>query len=271
MNGVEEYIMSEKFSELPVYFVGRQKCEPGHSWAHELKDRFLIHYVLSGKGSFSCCGREYELTAGNAFFIGSCRGSYRADIREPWEYAWIAFSGERGRDFLKVLGLTPENPIYRTKNPERIAECFRKITAKRTEENYFQLYAGVLSLMGEMLAESDGEIFTEKPAPDKYVNACCEYVRVNLGRKITAHELCGIAMIEYSYLFRLFKRQLGISPGEYIINHKLEHAKKYLAESDMTVAEVSAAVGYDDSSAFSRLFKRKYGVSPKQYRQMKIT
>lgn len=55
--------------------------------------------------------------------------------------------------------------------------------------------------------------------------------------------------------------------GNYILDVKVEKAKEMLKGADMTVSEVSLAVGYDNFSYFSKLFKDRTGVSPKEYRK----
>ena len=52
---------------LAVYNCGIQKCEEGYSWGPAVRDHYLIHYILSGKGSYETGGQRYELTAGDGF------------------------------------------------------------------------------------------------------------------------------------------------------------------------------------------------------------
>lgn len=54
---------------ISIFYMGSQHCEPGHNYSTGFCDRYLIHYIVSGKGKFKCDGITYNLKAGNAFLI----------------------------------------------------------------------------------------------------------------------------------------------------------------------------------------------------------
>lgn len=79
---------------LAVFNCGLQSCAPNHSWGPGVRDHFLIHFVLSGKGKYVCEGKEYDLKAGDMFLIKPSQVvSYIADENDPWEYYWVGFNG----------------------------------------------------------------------------------------------------------------------------------------------------------------------------------
>jgi AraC-like DNA-binding protein len=74
--------------------------------------------------------------------------------------------------------------------------------------------------------------------------------------------------LEVSYAAKQFKQILGLTPNKYIQYVRHQTAKTYLRNSDMKIAAISHAVGYDDFHYFSRLFKKMEGLSPLQYRKL---
>ncbi|MGR4069994.1 GlxA family transcriptional regulator [Billgrantia sp. C5P2] len=66
---------------------------------------------------------------------------------------------------------------------------------------------------------------------------------------------------------RRFSAATGYTPVEYVQALRIEEAKQMLATDEMGIEEISAAVGYEDSTFFRKLFKRRAGVTPAQYRQ----
>ena len=52
---------------LVVYNAGFQKCPPGYGWGPGVRDHYLLHYVVSGRGSYETGGRTFVLGAGDAF------------------------------------------------------------------------------------------------------------------------------------------------------------------------------------------------------------
>lgn len=99
------------------------------------------------------------------------------------------------------------------------------------------------------------------------VRKVIDYVEEHYGEMITREDLGEAACLNPVYLARIFKTRTGKTMGNYILDVKVEKAKEMLKGADMTVSEVSLAVGYDNFSYFSKLFKDRTGVSPKEYRK----
>lgn len=97
------------------------------------------------------------------------------------------------------------------------------------------------------------------------------FIRKNIGLTINMKDLSKNACMSVSTFYRNFKRELGISPAEFIANEKIKHAKKLLADPHIHINEVSYATGFDDSNYFIRLFKKQEGITPKQYQMMQLS
>lgn len=67
-------------------------------------------------------------------------------------------------------------------------------------------------------------------------------------------------------LMRIFKAEYGTSPIDMVVRERLARAHQMLGETDMKLANVAKAVGYDSVSSFSTLFKKHYGERPGRYR-----
>ena len=75
----------------------------------------------------------------------------------------------------------------------------------------------------------------------------------------------------YDYVRKLFKRELGVTPHQYLADIRLETAAKNLRISEIqgsNISEISHMCGFSDPLYFSRLFKKKFGVSPSQYHEL---
>jgi AraC-like DNA-binding protein len=70
--------------------------------------------------------------------------------------------------------------------------------------------------------------------------------------------------------YRFFKRELGMSPIEYVLNEKIKHAKKLLRNPGIQINEVCYLSGFEDANYFIRLFKKHEGITPKQYQLLYI-
>ena len=83
---------------------------------------------------------------------------------------------------------------------------------------------------------------------------------------ITIADLAEKVYLTPTYICLLFKQETGITINEYIINLRIEYAKKLLEQPQMKLYDVCSAVGYTSPSYFSRLFKKQTGFSPSEYR-----
>ena len=90
----EKYKNSYKVTEkelvsLSVYNVGFQRCDSLYQWGPGIRDHYLIHYIISGKGFYKIGKRTYELQAGDSFLVyPNTEVVYYAAETDPWEYAW---------------------------------------------------------------------------------------------------------------------------------------------------------------------------------------
>jgi AraC-like DNA-binding protein len=94
------------------------------------------------------------------------------------------------------------------------------------------------------------------------------FIKSNIRETIQLKELSDKACMSPTSFYRYFKRELGMSPIEFILNEKIKYAKKLLCNPNLNVSEVSYATGFEDANYFIRLFKKYEGVTPKQYQLM---
>lgn len=93
------------------------------------------------------------------------------------------------------------------------------------------------------------------------------YMNDHLNEHITMKDMSDLCHLSPSYFSRLFSREVGESFINYWNRGKIEHSKKLLRESELSVSQIAAEVGYMDPSHFIQLFKRFEGVTPTVYRQ----
>lgn len=228
--------------------VGHEQCRPLQDW-DEIRSFSLVHYIYSGKGTFTKNGKTYHLSRGDAFVINEGEENYYcSDAENPWHYFWISFSSDSfGGKFFNL-----ESPIFKIKNesiftePIERAEC-GALTREFVIAKLYLLY---------------DEVFNKAPAVSQDIaTEAAIYINQNLAGELTVSGIAEAFGLDRSYFSRCFKKKHGISIKQYIINARMAKASELLKKG-ISVKEAAFLSGYGDPLAFSRMFKKNYGISP---------
>jgi AraC family transcriptional regulator len=92
-----------------------------------------------------------------------------------------------------------------------------------------------------------------------------QYIHAHLEQNLSLTELAVLAQMSCHHFARLFKRSTGVSPHQYVIQCRVERAKKLILQEERSIAEIAHQLGFANQSHLSRHFKRLVGVSPKQW------
>jgi len=98
------------------------------------------------------------------------------------------------------------------------------------------------------------------------VSQTVRYLQEHYRDNVTIDDLVAMLNCSPTHLSRLFKRRIGTSPIHYHIQIRMEHAKKLLLNSDASLKDIAASVGYSDAFYFSRMFKKHTDFSPLHFR-----
>ena len=101
-----------------------------------------------------------------------------------------------------------------------------------------------------------------------YVEYAINYLQANYANA-KINDVAQQIGINRSYLTSIFRKQVGMSPQEYLMQYRMDKAQDLLVESDISVQEIALRVGYENALTFSKIFKSYYGLSPAHYRQQK--
>lgn len=119
------------------------------------------------------------------------------------------------------------------------------------------IFTNKLSTHGGDVAEDDGAVAIQ----------ALRFIEARLFEAIEVKDICKAVGTSPATLLRLFKKELGTSPGRYIKERRLDEAALLLERGDFQVSDICMLIGYDDLSAFTRAFKARFRVAPSGYRE----
>lgn len=94
-----------------------------------------------------------------------------------------------------------------------------------------------------------------------------DYVDAHLGAPLSLNEIAGVACLSPYHFSRCFKHSMGVGPYRYVVVRRIERARRLLTQTEMPLADIAAAVGFDSQSSFTARFRREAGVSPGRLRK----
>ncbi len=253
---------------IELGFSGEYSFPPYQKFGPAIRSCNIIHLVLSGKGYFTAGGITYEIGAGQAFIIYEGeRVEYHADKLTPWSYVWIDFSGEAASALISKTGFSDQNRVTPVMDTEAFLSIFRRLRELATTDAEKLVR---LSVFFELIAEFSKK-FPREDTKDKR-EGVAEIAKRLINANFTSTEcrvekIAEIVDISRSQLYRIFMDKFDASPKAYIDTLRIDLAKRLLAESDMTVSEISYSVGYGEPLYFSTAFRKASGMSPKEFRK----
>lgn len=231
------------------------------------KNSFIVFYTLGGQGMIRQGGQEVMLTRGQALLM-DCRSpqSYgTASGHGHWYHLWAHVDGGGVSLAAETLGLPRLKPVAVALS--RIQPHFDvlfDLLEAETIENTERCGLAVHGLMCELIAAGQHEF---APSGEDPVALVCSHIAAHYAERLTLDELARVATVSPSHLIRLFKRQMGTTPHDYLLRYRISRAKELLAETTLTSAVIAERVGFNSESNFSYRFSQMVGQGPRAYRR----
>ena len=266
--------LRKNLSELEMVQYGTEACAPGHSFGPAVRDHWLIHVVRAGKGRFVAGDREWTLCAGDGFLICPDQITwYGADWEEPWQYAWIGFSGSRATQVLQEAGMDATHPVFHAQEKTLAETLSRFEQAARSAVARDHRFLGALHLFFADLIEEAGcppNSGEKSGRCAAYVKQAEDYLRMNYARAIGIADAAAHVGLDRSYFSEIFKRETGMAPRDFLIGLRMEKARRFMQNPRLSIADIARSVGYEDPLLFSKIFRKHQGLSPSQYKKDRI-
>lgn len=229
----------------------------------------LLLYVCAGTFCLEYEGAYYEAGPGQVVLFDCVKPHHYYAKDDGLEFYYIHLDGPNAHELCAYLNAARGIVIDGENNAQlarELDEMTRLYEAGRTESVF-----AMSSRIYHLLALLDDPLESPRLRKnDDSVNRTVAYIRANVGKKITLHELAQMAGLSDFYFSHLFKEMTGQSPTEFIIFSRIDQAKVLLTTTTLPVSEIANQVGYSKSSNFIQMFQNRVGCSPLQFRHREI-
>lgn len=259
-----------EFTQRGLYWVpcaGRYLCAPNYIVNNRNVEASILMLVDKGRLLVELEGCAPLLVeAGHAvLFDREQRHRYYAD--GSLEMRWLHLAGANTADYVREITAKrgPVWPLASAGLCEKYAEAALKMVEDGTGSEHI-LSCTVHRLFAELMTSGEPAVHSTEIALDRAV----AFIRERWNQPLTLADMAAAAAFSPYYFTRQFKLYKGVSPYEYVLQLRINEAKRLLYTTDDTVDEIAAACGFESSSYFIRQFRRREQITPFQFRKQRF-
>lgn len=264
-------IEDRSFEDLYMKYCGMEECAPNYTYGPAIRDNYLIHFCLAGKGKYHCNNKSYEINKGDVFLIMPGDVTfYQADEDDPWTYAWIGFDGKKAELYLKRCNLGEEGLVSHVGDVDDIRKTVIEILAhyKLSYSNEMYIQGKLFLLLSNLAKFSNIPYNSEGENDNAYVQKAIEYIQNNYQNDVAIQSIADFIGLNRSYLSTLFKKHIKQTPQEFLKHYRLFQAKDFLINTELPINYISYSCGYGSHMSFSKAFRSYFGMGPREYRKI---
>ncbi len=235
-----------------------------YSWSD-----YHILYIVEGTGYATIGGEKYKMSAGNVLIFHPWQlRDYGLHRNKASRSYYIHFNGGACEELMKRLGLDGGSilnvgiSLTLTRLLDDLINEFRL----KNEHYEYMCHSYLLAIL-TLISRKCSDPPRISSETKKRIIEICRYIYENCGSIGAVGELANMTHLSESRFSHLFSKTVGVSPQSYLLRAKIDMSKELLANTDISVGQIAASVGFKDQNYFSRAFRRFVSMSPTEYRR----
>jgi len=249
----------------PYYYMARDEAQMSINENYYNTGIYVLEYVKSGKGYIESEGKIYEVKAGDFYLLTpTAPHCYYSDKEDPFQKLFVNIEGPLVAGLAN--GLRLNNPVHiMHRDISADMEYMHSMLSRDDISESEKLDAVAVRVCSILL------LLKPKPKKSSSRNELAwgirQYINENISGNITLETICEYFYISKSNLISMFQKEFGCTPHKYIMDKRIEAAKRMLQNESLTVAEVARRAGFEGEKYFYSAFKNITMETPGQYRR----
>ena len=268
----EVYFSSPSQTAKKIYFypisAGHFFCVKDYHLVRKNYNSLLITHILDGTFTYIKDGKHTTAHKGDTVIL-DCYKPHEYYTNDRFYSIWAHCAGANSYELFEEIERSDGN-LIKCKDIQHVEKLLFRIFNGIKSDNpptELNLSLDIYKLFAELLNPQSAKSKGENSYED-CVQIVKEYISENLNENLTVGKLAEIVNMSSSHFSRIFKRQTGFSPYDYILISRLNRAKYLLQVSDMTVASIAYETGFNSESNFIFFFTENAGISPGKFRKL---
>lgn len=266
MEELQSFVFEEDKLNTQFYIelAGITYPDPHYQIERKNSSIFCLEYIIEGEGIVYIDNKEYSPKKGDIYILPAGHNQmYYSSPTNPWKKIWMNVYGPLCDVLFPFYHL--ENTILvRNINLYPLFQKFLQI-CKQKDTQTEEIFLQASYIFHEILSRISSQLYSLPQVHHPVAIKIKDYIDQNIYSKFTLKELGKIACLSPSQLNRIFKKEYGATPYEYILTQKIETAKTLLKNTNISVKETAYRLNFSDEHYFSNIFKKKCGKPPREY------
>lgn len=225
---------------------------------------FCCHLVTEGEAVLHTPFGSWPVKTGDLFFVFPSV-SFTLEQKSVFKYLYISFLGKHSFHLLESLDITRSTPVREAFG--ELLPIWTNAFGKCNPKNLSFMAKGILYYTFALLQQPAVPLAGDNDVPDNIVIRIRDAIEQDYAKAdLSLEYLCAVHHYSTKYVSRKFTDMMGVSFSEHLTACRIRHACTLLSQTDLSIREVAASVGYRDALYFSKAFKKIMLLSPREYR-----
>lgn len=228
----------------------------------------VFEYVMQGRGTVTVDGNTFTAAKGDIYMLhkGSTH-AYSADSADPWVKIWMNVDGPLVNSLVWDYGLNGISHVPGLDIHDLLYEIY--MLAQNGHEDPDGLFLESALVFHRMVSRIHAFTRKEEPQRSPEAGLMKSWLDRHIYERTGIGETAAQIFRSPSQAIRIFRREFGMTPVDYLLGRRIETAKLLLQNTNMQIKEIAYKLNFADEHYFSNYFKKRVGLAPGEYRRRK--